>query len=37
MWSSGLGAGRNAKRVVLQCINGVVSNPVDGRTKNLQL
>ena len=28
------GAGRKAKRMVLQCINGVGSNPVDGRTKN---
>jgi hypothetical protein len=27
MWSSGLG------RLVLQCINGVSSNPVEGRTK----
>ena len=33
MWSSGLGAGRTAKRMVLQCINGVGSNPVEGRTK----
>ena len=33
MWSSGLGAGRKAKRMVLQCINGVGSNPVEGRTK----
>ena len=24
------GAGRNAKRMVLQCINGVSSNPVEG-------
>jgi hypothetical protein len=29
------GAGRKAKRMVLQCINGVSSNPVEGRTKNL--
>jgi hypothetical protein len=28
------GAGREAKRMVLQCINGVGSNPVEGRTKN---
>jgi hypothetical protein len=27
------GAGRKAKRMVLQCINGVGSNPVEGRTK----
>ena len=26
------GAGRNAKRIVMQCINGVSSNPVEGRT-----
>ena len=26
-------AGRKAKRMVLQCINGVGSNPVEGRTK----
>ena len=32
-----LGAGRKAKRMVLQCINGVGSNPVEGRTKILQL
>jgi hypothetical protein len=25
--------GRKAKRMVLQCINGVGSNPVEGRTK----
>ena len=25
-------AGRKAKRMVLQCINGVGSNPVEGRT-----
>ena len=28
-----LGAGRKAKRMVLQCNNGVGSNPVEGRTK----
>ena len=33
MWPSGLGAGRKAKRLVLQCINGVSSNPVEARTK----
>jgi hypothetical protein len=27
------GAGRKAKRMVLQCINGASSNPVEGRTK----
>ena len=27
------GAGCKAKRMVLQCINGVSSNPVKGRTK----
>ena len=27
------GAGRKAKRMVLQCINGVGSNPVEERTK----
>jgi hypothetical protein len=27
------GAGRKAKRMVLQCINGVGSNPIEGRTK----
>ena len=27
------GAGRKAKRMVLQCNNGVGSNPVEGRTK----
>jgi hypothetical protein len=27
------GAGRKAKRMELQCINGVGSNPVKGRTK----
>jgi hypothetical protein len=26
-------AGRKAKRMVLQCINGVGSNPVEERTK----
>ena len=26
-------AGHKAKRLVLQCINGVGSNPVEGRTK----
>jgi hypothetical protein len=26
-----LGAGHKAKRLVLQCINGVSSNPVEGR------
>ena len=26
-------AGRKAKGMVLQCINGVGSNPVEGRTK----
>ena len=26
------GTGRKANRMVLQCINGVGSNPVDGRT-----
>jgi hypothetical protein len=25
--------GRKAKRIVLQCINGVGSNPVEGRNK----
>jgi hypothetical protein len=30
-------AGRKAKRMVLQCINGVGSNPVEGRTQILQL
>ena len=30
------GAGRKAKRMVLQCNNGVGSNPVEGRTKNLK-
>ena len=27
------GAGRKAERMVLQCINGVSSNLVEGRTK----
>ena len=27
------GAGRKAKRMVLQCINGVSSNPVEGSTQ----
>jgi hypothetical protein len=27
------GAGRKSKRLVLQCINGVGSNPVEGRTQ----
>ena len=27
------GSGRMARRMVLQCINGVGSNPVEGRTK----
>jgi hypothetical protein len=27
------GAGRKAKRMVLQCINGVSSNPVEGKKK----
>ena len=31
------GAGHKAKRLVLQCINGVSSNPVEGRKKNCQL
>ena len=30
-------AGHKAKRLVLQCINGVSSNPVEGRTKICQL
>ena len=30
-WSKG--TGHKAKRLVLQCINGVSSNPVEGRTK----
>ena len=34
-WSRG--AGHEAKRLVLQCINGVSSNPVEGRTKICQL
>ena len=35
MWSSRVvyGAGHKAKRLVLQCINGVSSNLVEGRTK----
>jgi hypothetical protein len=32
-----LGAGHKAKRLVLLCINGVSSNPVEGRTKIWQL
>jgi hypothetical protein len=32
-----LGARHKAKRLVLQCINGVSSNPVEGRTKIWQL
>jgi hypothetical protein len=31
------GAGRKAKRMVLQCINDVGTNPVEGRTKIWQL
>jgi hypothetical protein len=31
------GAGHKAKRLVLQCINGVSSNPVEGRTQIWQL
>ena len=31
------GAGHKAKRLVLPCINGVSSNPVEGRTKICQL
>ena len=31
------GVGHKAKRMVLQCINGVGSNPVEGRTQILQL
>ena len=27
------GTGGKAKRMVLQCLNGVGSNPVEGRTK----
>ena len=30
-------AGHKAKRLVLQCINGVSSNPIEGRTKYCQL
>jgi hypothetical protein len=32
-----LGAGHKANRLVLQCINGASSNPVEGRTKIWQL
>jgi hypothetical protein len=32
-----LDAGHKVKRLVLQCINGVSSNPVEGRTKSCQL
>ena len=35
MWSSGLGCWTYAKRLVLQCIHVVSSNPVEGRTKNI--
>ena len=31
------GAGHQVKRLVLQCINAVSSNPVEGRTKIVQL
>ena len=31
------GAGHKTKRLVLQCINGVSSNPVEGRTTKFQL
>jgi hypothetical protein len=31
------GARNKAKRLVLQCINGVSSNPVEGRTTICQL
>ena len=31
------GAGHKAKRLVLQCINGVSSNTVEGRTNLCQL
>ena len=31
------GTGRKAKRMVLQCINGVSSNPVEGKTNIWQL
>ena len=34
-WSKG--AGHKAKQLVLQYINGVSSNPVEGRTKSWQL
>ena len=40
MWSSGRvvkGAGHKAKRLVVPCVNGVSSNPVEGRTKHCQL
>ena len=30
-------AGHKAKRLVLQCINDVSSNPVEGRTKFCQI
>jgi hypothetical protein len=36
-YHSDYGAGHKAKRLMLQCINGVISNPVKGRTKNCQL
>ena len=32
-----LGAGDKAKRLVIQCINGVSTNPVKGRTTICQL
>ena len=32
-WSRALDVTCKAKRMVLQCINGVGSNPVEGRTK----
>ena len=35
MWSSGLGAGRKAKRMVLQCINGSGFKSRRGKNKNL--
>jgi hypothetical protein len=31
------GAGHKAKQLLLQCINGVSSNPVEGRTKICQI
>ena len=31
------GTGHKAKRLVLQCINGASSNPVEGKTKICQL